>query len=232
MRAMRILALETSTESGSCALWDDGRLYERQCPAGVSHSTTLLPLVQALLAEQALGFAQLDAIAFGAGPGAFTGLRVACGIAQGLAVAHDLPVLPVGTLEAIAWQAAPGRILALLDARMGEVYAATFLRSDDRLEALAAPCVAPPALLPLPAGTEWLACGNALAVYPELTATVTGRGWACRADLLPSAGAVAQLAVPRLAAGEGIDAALAAPWYVRDKVAKTVAERLAEGGHA
>ena len=99
---MLILSLETSTELGSCALFHDGELIERICPAGRSHSETLLPLIRELMQEAGVGFAQLDAIAFGAGPGAFTGLRVACGIAQGLAVARDLPLVPVTSLETMA----------------------------------------------------------------------------------------------------------------------------------
>ena len=99
---MLILALETSTELGSCALWRDGVVTERICPPGKSHSETLLPLVRELLAKAGVKVGQLDAIAFGVGPGAFTGLRVACGAAQGLAVAANLPLIPVTSLEAMA----------------------------------------------------------------------------------------------------------------------------------
>ncbi|MCL2635563.1 MAG: tRNA (adenosine(37)-N6)-threonylcarbamoyltransferase complex dimerization subunit type 1 TsaB, partial [Betaproteobacteria bacterium] len=116
---MLILALETSTELGSCALWRDGAVLERRCPSGRPHSETLLPLVRELLGEAGVGIAALDAIAFGVGPGAFTGLRVACGAAQGLAVAAGRPLLPVTSLEAMALQAGDGEVLALLDARMG-----------------------------------------------------------------------------------------------------------------
>ena len=112
---MQILALETSTELGSCALWRDGEVLERTCPTGRSHSETLLPLVRELLAEAGLKVSQLDAIAFGVGPGAFTGLRVACGGAQGLAVAAGLPLIPVTSLETIASLAGAERVLALLE---------------------------------------------------------------------------------------------------------------------
>ena len=95
MPGMKILAIETSTDYGSCALWHDGVIDQRICPPGRPHSETLLPLVRALLADSGLVLAQLDAIAFGAGPGAFTGLRVACGVAQGLAAGADLSVVPV-----------------------------------------------------------------------------------------------------------------------------------------
>lgn len=128
---MLILALETSTELGSCALWHDGQLTERLCPAGRPHSETLLPLVRELLQEAGVNVGQLDAIAFGVGPGAFTGLRVACGAAQGLAVAGNIPLLPVTSLEAMAAASGAERVLALLDARMGEVYAGAYQRMAD-----------------------------------------------------------------------------------------------------
>jgi tRNA threonylcarbamoyl adenosine modification protein YeaZ len=109
---MLILALETSTELGSCALWRDGVVTERFCPEKQPHSETLLPLVRELLAESGVRIADLDAIAFGVGPGAFTGLRVACGAAQGLAVAADLPLVAVTSLETMAAQSSAERVLA------------------------------------------------------------------------------------------------------------------------
>lgn len=230
---MQILALETSTDLGSCALWRDGEVHERLCPPGRPHSETLLPLVRELFAEAGISVAELDAIAFGAGPGAFTGLRVACGAAQGLAVAADLPVVPVTSLEVLAELAGGERVLALLDARMGEVYAGAFRRVGDAWQRDGDIQVAAPAVLQLPADSAgWLACGNAPAAYPELQARLAGAGIAVRPGLMPTAGALARLAAPRAARGEVIDPALAAPLYVRDKVAKTVAERLQEGGKA
>lgn len=226
---MQILALETTTDLGSCALWQDGQVLSATCPPGRPHSETLIPLVQGLLAEAGSGFASLDAIAFGMGPGAFTGLRVACGIAQGMAVALDRPVLPVGSLETMAWEAGAERVLALLDARMGEVYAGTFRRTGATLETLGELVLAAPGTLPLPAAEgEWLAVGNALAAYPDLQARCAA--WECRPGILPHARSVAHLAAAAMARGEGLDPALAAPRYIRDKVARTVAERLAEGG--
>jgi tRNA threonylcarbamoyladenosine biosynthesis protein TsaB len=229
---MQILALETSTELGSCALWQDGILTERFCPAGRTHSETLLPLVRELLAEAGLSVAGLDAIAFGVGPGAFTGLRVACGAAQGLAMAADTPLVPVTSLEAIAEQSGAERVLALLDARMAEVYSGCYLRTDEGYALQGEIRLAAPAAVDLPTTAGWLACGNAPAVYQALGERLAAAGIASRSDLLPTAAAVARLAVPRVRRGEGIDAALAAPLYVRDKVAKTVAERLGEGGRA
>lgn len=229
---MHILALETSTELGSCALWQDGTLTERFCPPGRTHSETLLPLVRELLAEAGLGVAQLDAIAFGVGPGAFTGLRIACGAAQGLAMAADTPLVPVTSLEAIAEQSGAERVLALLDARMAEVYFASYQRTEDGYALQGDIRLAAPSAIDLPAAAGWLVCGNAPAAYPELGERLVAAGIACRPELLPTAAAVARLAVPHVRHGEGIDAAQAAPLYVRDKVAKTVAERLGEGGRA
>lgn len=229
---MLILALETSTELGSCALWRDGEVVERFCPAGQSHSETLLPLIRQLLGEAGLKVGQLDAIAFGVGPGAFTGLRVACGIAQGLAVASNIPLLPVTSLEAMAELTGAEQVLALLDARMGEVYAGSYRRSAAGYQLQGEIRVASPATVVLPADAAWLACGNAPAAYPELAQRLAAAGISVQADILPTAAALARLAAPRVARGEGIDAALAGPLYIRDKVAKTVAERLSEGGRA
>lgn len=229
---MLILALETSTEFGSCALWRDGLLSERVCPAGRSHSETLLPLVRELLVEAGIKVGQLDAVAFGAGPGAFTGLRVACGASQGLAAAAKLPLVPVTSLEAMATAAGAPQVLAMLDARMGEVYVGRYVAGNDGYALDGEIRVLAPDLLDLPAGTGWLACGNALAAYPALTARLLEAGIAGQPGIVPTAALVAQIAAIRVARGEVIDAAQAAPLYVRDKVAKTVAERLGEGGRA
>ena len=229
---MLILALETSTEFGSCALFRDGEVIERSCPLGRSHSETLLPLVRELMREAGLGFAQLDAIAFGTGPGAFTGLRVACGAAQGLAVAHDTPLVPVTSLETMAVLAESGKVLALLDARMGEVYAGTYLVDGFDAALLGEIRVVTPVELVLPAGNGWTACGNGLTAYPVLAERIVAVDMFLRPEILPLAATVARIAALRAARGEGIDPALAAPLYIRDKVAKTVAERLNEGGKA
>lgn len=229
---MNILALETSTELGSCALWQDGIVVERFCPVGQSHSETLLPLLGAMLSEADLSVAQLDGIAFGVGPGAFTGLRVACGIAQGLAVAHDISLFPVVSLEAMAESLGAEKVISLLDARMGEVYAACYQRSGDGFRLNGQILVASPAEVVLPDGATWQACGNAPSAYPVLLQRLVDAGISFDSKVLPTAAALARLAAPRVARGEGIDAALAVPLYVRDKVAKTVAERLIEGGRA
>jgi len=230
MPGMKVLALETSTDFGSCALLLGDSVSERICPPGRPHSETLLPLVRELMAEHGLAFTQLDAIAFGVGPGAFTGLRVACGVAQGLAVAADLPVVPVCGLEAMAAAVGESRVLSLLDARMGEVYAAAYERGEAGYELQGEIRVGAPEALELPAGESWVACGNAPAAYPVLAGRLSAAGIVVRPGILPQAALVARLAARR--PGAAIDPALAAPLYVRDKVAKTIRERLGEGGKA
>lgn len=228
---MRLLAIEASTPTASCALWTDGIVVERSCAADRNSSETLLPAIMALLAEHALGLRQLDGIAFGAGPGSFTGLRVAAGITQGLAFASDLPVAPVETLAAVAWADGAEHAFAMLDARMHEVYAATYQRQAGRLKRLGELQVGSPDRLELPdPAAGWAVCGNACAAYPALTSRLAG--WSIAAPTLPGAGAIAELGSHLFADGGALAAEFAQPVYVRDKVAFTTAERLAKGGKA
>jgi tRNA threonylcarbamoyladenosine biosynthesis protein TsaB len=180
------------------------------------------------MTEAGLGFSDLHGVAFAAGPGSFTGLRVACGVAQGLAFAQDLPLLPVGTLDALASASGGEKVLVALDARMGEVYFGCF----DAGLAQGAIGVYAPDQVPLPESTGWLACGNGLAAYPALRERLSAHVGTWLPGLMPSAEAVVRLAAARFASGERIDPADAVPVYVRDKVAQTVAERLARGGKA
>lgn len=225
---MKILALETASDPGSVALWRDGNVVARHCPEGLSNSATLLPLADEILREAGLGFADLDGIAFGTGPGSFTGLRVSCGVAQGLAVARDIPLIGIGTLEAMAFACGGDRVVVALDARMGEVYYGFFENGIQQGEI----GVHAPDSAPLPGSCGWLACGNGLNTYPLLRERLALVVDAWKPEIMPSAEAVARLASGRLAKGERIDPADAVPFYVRDKVAKTVSERLAEGGKA
>lgn len=228
---MQLLAIEASTPTASCALWTDGGVVERFCASDRNASETLLPAIMALLAEHSLKLTQLDGIAFGAGPGAFTGLRVAAGITQGLAFAADLPVAPVETLAAVAWANGAEQALALLDARMHEIYAAGYRRQGGRLLRLGEIQVGGPDLLTLPeTSAGWTVCGNAWAAYPALAARLAG--WSVAPASLPGAAAVAELGSHIFADGGALAAELAQPLYVRDKVALTTAERLARGGKA
>jgi tRNA threonylcarbamoyladenosine biosynthesis protein TsaB len=214
---MRFAALETSTQWCSVALWREGEIAGVERRAGTRHSELVLPMLEGLLERFQLNPQDLDAVAFGAGPGSFTGLRIACGLAQGLALARGIPVLGVSTLEALADEAGAPSVVACIDARMREVYYAALQRQDGRWrEVIPATCAAP-AKLSLPSG-DWVGAGNGFSVYGNL-----GLGKVLP-EVHPTAMAVARLAAPRLAAGEGVDAALAAPVYVRDKVAFTKAE--------
>ncbi len=219
---MRIAAFETSGDWCSAALWLDGEARGRALRAGTRHSELALPMLQALLAEAGLRASQLDAVAFGAGPGAFTGLRIACGLAQGLALARDLPVLGVSSFEAIAAESGAARVVACIDARMREVYHAALEKTEAGrwVEVLAARCV-PPQEVPAPPGPGWVGCGSGFAAYPGL---LEGTLIATMPEVHPTALSVATLAAPRLAAGEGVDASLALPVYLRDKVAFTQKE--------
>lgn len=219
---MLLLALETATHRLSVALWQDGHVLERAAELPNGSSEWLLPNVHALLAEAGSGLQSLDGIAFGAGPGSFTGLRLAAGCAQGLAYGLDLPVVGVGTLEALALASGEPRAYACLDARMNEVYVAAY---ENGVAALP-PVVCPPEQAPVPPGEGWLGCGDGFAGYGGRLP----RFARIRPELRPTADAVVRLAAPRFARGEGVAAGEAMPIYVRDKVALTTAERLARGG--
>jgi len=217
---MRFAALDTSTEWCSVALWRDGEIAGAERRAGNRHSELALPMLQQVLEKFQVAPEELDAVAFAAGPGSFTGLRIACGIAQGLAFPRGIPVLGVSTLEALAEESGATRVVACIDARMREVYYAALQREDRGAgrwrEVIPARCAAP-AALEVPPG-DWIGAGNGFAVYGNLGLKTV------LPEVHPTALAVARLAAPRLAAGEGLDAALAAPVYVRDKVAFTKAE--------
>jgi tRNA threonylcarbamoyladenosine biosynthesis protein TsaB len=183
-------------------------------------------MVQELLAEAGLTLSQCDAIAFGAGPGSFTGVRTACGIAQGLAYGAGLPVLPLVTLDAMALacrqQSGATDVLAVLDARMGEVYWAQY--HGAALVAGPALC-APGEVAPRPVAGALTACGNGFAAYPDAFAAQPYAAAALTA-IMPHAEQLAELAVAALAAGAALSAAQAQPLYLRNKIAYTSAERL------
>lgn len=216
---MRFAAFETSTEWCSAALWVEGELRSLEARAGQSHSAQLLPMLERLAAEAGVALSSLDAVAYGAGPGSFTGLRIACGVAQGIAYARGIPAFGVSTLMALAEECGGERVAACLDARMQEVYYAAHERRGDRWHEVVRPMCVAPSGVPRPRGEGWVGCGNGFAAYGSL-----GHERVIP-DLHPTAAAVARVAAPRLAAGEGVDAALALPVYVRDKVAFTEAER-------
>ncbi|HEY0491049.1 MAG TPA: tRNA (adenosine(37)-N6)-threonylcarbamoyltransferase complex dimerization subunit type 1 TsaB [Telluria sp.] len=223
-----ILAIETSSELASCALLNGDTLLTRESSGVRTHSQSILPMVQELLAEAGITLQQCDAIAFGAGPGSFTGVRTACGIAQGLAFGAKLPVVPLVTLEALALachlQSGAADILAVLDARMGEVYWAQY-HYDGGLRVVAEPALcAPGDVAPAAVEGTLTACGNGISAYPDAFA---GRAYAAGAltAIMPHAGEMARLGRAAFAAGSAVSAAEAQPIYLRNKVAFTSAER-------
>lgn len=223
---MKLLALDTSTEYCSAALALDDVVTDRGEIAGQRHSALLVPMVDALLSDAGIRIRDIDAVAFGQGPGSFTGLRIACAVTQGLAFAADIPVVPVGTLLALAQACAAPRVICCTDARMNEVYFAAYERRGDVWTEVQEPVVCAPSAVPVPPGDGWTLCGNGAAAYPEAlqsrlasaVSVVSGLRW-------PHARDVAVLGALLFAAGVRIPASQAAPLYVRDKVALKTDER-------
>ncbi|MCC6869128.1 MAG: tRNA (adenosine(37)-N6)-threonylcarbamoyltransferase complex dimerization subunit type 1 TsaB [Burkholderiales bacterium] len=225
---MKILAFDTSTAWLSVAVRDGARLLERDEHVGHAHSSRLLPLVDELLDEAGLVLVDLDAIAFGAGPGAFTGVRVACSVAQGLALGAGRPLVPISTLAALAqtaWRAHGwSRVVACLDARMREVYVASMVRVDGTwCEAMPVAVTPPAAVVVPPSPHEWFGAGDGFAAYPDLATQLALGGH--DAALHPQAAAIGELAQASVAAGTSVAAAEALPLYVRHRIALTTAER-------
>jgi tRNA threonylcarbamoyladenosine biosynthesis protein TsaB len=221
---MRLLALDTSTEACSVALLLDGDLRLRFELTERSHAELLLPMVDALLLEAGTALHGLDGLAFGRGPGAFTGLRIAAGVVQGFALGANLPVAPVSSLAAVAEQvtALPGEaVLACNDARMGEVYWGVYRReADGSVTAQAPERVSPPDRVGEGAPAARHAAGNALGAYPALAARLVAEGLRLQPGIYPRADAIARLGARLLAAGGGVPAEQALPVYVRDDVAR------------
>lgn len=219
---MRFAALETSTDWCSAALYLDGDVVSLEERAGHRHAERLLPMLEALCRRTGTGSSALEAVAYGAGPGSFTGLRIACGVAQGIAFAQGIPVLGISTLAALAQEAGEAQVLACLDARMQEVYVAALGRTETGWVDLAPPQCLPPSAVTAPPG-DWIGAGSGFEAYPGLAPRLGLQRVLPGAH--PTAHAVAWLAAPRLSAGEGVDASLAMPIYLRDKVALTTLER-------
>jgi tRNA threonylcarbamoyladenosine biosynthesis protein TsaB len=231
---MNLLAIDTSTDFCSVAANRGAELVSRHEPAGRRQAERILDMVGEVLAEARLEIAQIHGIAYGAGPGSFTGLRIAAGVTQGLALARGIGVVGVGTLLALAEEAAEqaaggaagSRIVACLDAHMGEVYHAAYRRDGAGWEEVSAPGLYKPEAVPLAPGRDWLGCGDGFAAYRERLGARLGESIsAIRPETTPTARAVLKLAIPRFAAGDVKDAAGAVPVYLRDKVALKTSER-------
>lgn len=217
---MIILALDASTEACSVAIWTDGAVVER-FESGTQHSERILAMVDGLLVETGYAVTRLDAIAFGRGPGSFTGLRIGAGVAQGLAFGADIPVVPVSSLAALAQGVDAPRVLAAFDARMHQVYSGAYIRNAQGIvEPAGDETVTPPAEIPLPQGNDWVGAGNGWDLYhAALLARLGGRVATWHREICPHARDVALLGAAAVQAGKTVAAELALPVYVRDVVA-------------
>lgn len=223
---MKVLGIDTATDACGVALWLDGRIIARELLAPRGHAALVLPMIEELLAESGLALGALDAIAFGRGPGSFTGVRIATSIAQGLGLGAGLPLVPISDLAALAQGArrrhGATRVIAALDARMGEVYCAAFeLDGEAAPRAVTSEVVARPEAVVCPAGTGWFVAGPGWTAHGV---ALQGRfGPACAGGdgaLLPSAVDIAALGALGCAAGATIEPRLAQPVYLRDRIAE------------
>lgn len=219
---MKLLALDSATEACSAALFLDGDVSERYEVIGRGHAGRLLPMVDELLKEARLSIADLDAIAFGRGPGGFTGLRIAAGIAQGLAAGNRRRVLPVSNLAAVAAAAKQSvgadRVLVCMDAHMGQVYWAAFDCSGRLPVAVSEDRLSNPDDVSPPGGAAWFGAGHGFKNYPELAARLAAKLVDFDPSILPRAGEIARIAAVDLAEGRGLDASRALPVYLRNDV--------------
>ena len=230
---MKVLALDTATEGCSAALWIEGHVLQREAEVERGHANLILRMIDELLQETSTPLASVDAIAFGRGPGSFTGVRLAASVTQGLAFGADLPVVPISDLQAVAQRAllrrpdldvASQHTLVCNDARMQEVYWACFeCGAEGLMLPVGAERVSKPSAVQLP--TEWsgvpvTAAGRGFAAYKELRGNLTGRLTNIVDDLLPGAAEIAALAIPEVRAGRMLPPEQAIPVYLRDDVAK------------
>ena len=223
---MKILALETSTEYCSVALDLAGKISERFELVGQKHSELLIEMIDDVLRDARVKLSDLDGIAYGAGPGSFTGVRIACGTTQGLALGASLPVYGVCTLQALAQASGHTRVIAALDARMGEIYHAVYEMRDGAWATMSAPCLCKAEVAPVVAGDDWLGVGSGFASYGEtLQQRYAGQLRGVDGSAVPHAAAIVALAATAFAQGLGVDVAQAQPLYLRDKVALKTVER-------
>jgi tRNA threonylcarbamoyladenosine biosynthesis protein TsaB len=222
---MILLAIETATDACSAALSIDGEIHERFEIAPRAHTELILPMIDELMAAAGITIAQVDAMAFGRGPGAFTGVRIAVGVTQGIAFGADLPVVPVSTLAAlaqgaVAQQSQADRVLAALDARMDEVYWGAYRRNAaGMMELDGEECVSAPGEVPLPSGEDWQGVGEGWAAYEAILAGRCGGQIATwDGTCFPRARDVAVLGLVGYQTGLAVSAEQALPVYLRDKV--------------
>lgn len=194
--------------------------------AGQSHSQLILPQIQALLSDAGVQLKNLQGIAFGAGPGSFTGVRIAAGVAQGLGLGASLPLAGICTLQALAEVSGADKVIACLDARMGEVYYAAYVRNSGIWQTVIEPGLYKPDAVPAIEGSDWVGAGSGWQTYGEiLSHAYQEQLQDVLPDLLPSASAILRLAQPLFASGKPLPAAEAMPIYIRNRVALKTAER-------
>jgi len=224
---LNVLAVESSTELCSAALLRGNELFLEEVLAPNQHAERLAPMIRKLFARAGLDPVQMHAFAFGQGPGSFTGIRIACGVIQGLAFGAGRPVVAVPSLLALAEQANASRVLVAVDARMGETYLAAYSRMGGEWEAAISPCLVPARALPSLPGREWVATGSGFEAFDWLRAAYADQVAHRIEGDRPRAGAIARIAARRVARGETIAPEMAVPLYLRDKVAMTTEDRQA-----
>ncbi len=238
---MNLLSLDTSTEFLSLAIQAGDNLFTHHQHVGNASSELILPQIQALLDAANMQLKDLHGIAFGAGPGAFTGVRIACGVAQGLGFGANIPVVGVNTLLAVAQASGADKVIVCLDARMGEIYHATFEKANTRdkheneWHEISETKVCKPEAAPILAvgaskinilEKQWVGAGSGWAVYGEILSSIYAKNLIkTNAYITPTAEAILQLARPIFAAGEAMPASEASPIYIRNRVALTTLQR-------
>lgn len=222
---MNLLALDTSTEYLSLAVLQGEKILTRETLAGQKHSQLILPQIGELLDAAGLELKALDAIAYGEGPGSFTGLRIGCGVVQGLAFGAGLPVIGISTLLALASQAPGERAITCLDARMGEVYHAAYIKENGRWVETSPPGLYAPQAVPAMEGTGWCGIGSGWAAYHDTLMQRYRDNATIVKEAFPHARDIAHLAAEQWAVSGGRPAESAAPVYIRNKVALKMNER-------
>lgn len=228
MTAVNLLAIETSTEACSAAVHADGRIFARADVAPQRHAELILLMCEAVLAEAGLRLQDLDGLGFGRGPGAFTGVRIAAGVIQGIALGTGLKVAAVSSLAALAQGVvrtrAASHVLAGMDARMGEIYIAAYAADQGEATSVSAEAIGSAAAVALPQDGRWSGAGTAFAVYGEvLRGRLGNRLSAIYPESYPLAQDVAALATGMFARGEAVEAEFALPVYLRDRVVDAAA---------
>jgi tRNA threonylcarbamoyladenosine biosynthesis protein TsaB len=227
---MNLLALDTSTEYLSLALKLGDNIFTHYQAAGSASSQLVLPQIQILLDSANIKLGDLDGIAFGAGPGAFTGVRIASGVAQGLGYGANLPVVGINTLTAVAEESGQDKVVVCLDARMGEIYHAALIKQNGVWLEISETIVCKPQVSPVLESNDWVGAGGGWAAYKEVLMQIYSNHLSQSVnnvlpDITPTAEAILRLAQPVFEAGQAKPAMHAMPIYIRNRVALTTLER-------